>query len=249
MAAEVMDRATIRRAYRLIFGGTPGPDSFAPGRLDLRGLKRAFRKRVLETHPDRAVASGGDQAIMMRQLMEVKSAFETLQTFLYNGAQTARPVAPSGNGRRRSSPPNDRFYRGTIPQRELRLGEFMYFSGRISWNVLIEAITWQRRRRQRFGQIALGWRILTTDEVATILRTKTFGELFGEFALRNGYISPFERMAVVGKQRHDQPPLGHRFVTTGRFSDREIEEIVRSLDVHNQKIRRLRAGMSPVYRV
>ena len=43
---------------------------------------------------------------------------------------------------------------GPLPRRRLRLAEFLYYTGRVSWQSLIGAIVWQRSTRPHFGELA-----------------------------------------------------------------------------------------------
>ena len=69
-----------------------------------------------------------------------------------------------------------------------------------------------RRQRPLFGEIAKDWGILTEDEIYRICKEKGFREKFGEFALNNGYLSLFEHIAIVGKQKKLQPLIGKFFI-------------------------------------
>ncbi len=53
--------------------------------LQTGDLKTAYRKRALETHPDRALALGVHEGIMNEKFKEVKVAYEML--FFYRREQ------------------------------------------------------------------------------------------------------------------------------------------------------------------
>ena len=113
------------------------------------------------------------------------------------------------------------------------IGQFLYYSGLISWRTLIEAICWQRRQRPKIGQIAIAWGLISSQDVIRILTDRTLNEKFGECALRIGYISNFEQFALVGKQRQLQRPLGEYFIKSGILSSTDIMNMADKQQLHN----------------
>jgi len=128
---------------------------------------------------------------------------------------------------------SDHFYTGSLPKSNLMLGQFLYYSGLISWRMLIEAICWQRRQRPQIGQLAIDWGLISPQDVIQILTVRTFNEKFGECALRTGYISSFEHFALVGKQRQLQRPFGEYFIESGFLSSKDIISIANKQQLHN----------------
>jgi hypothetical protein len=124
-----------------------------------------------------------------------------------------------------------------LPRRRIRLAEYLYYSGRISWAVMVEAITWQRRQRPAVGRIAVEFGFLTPLEVAQVIERRwRAGEgsvPFGEFALRLGMITPFERLAMIGRQARLQRPIGQYFVERGFIGAHEFEDLRRQIVRHN----------------
>jgi curved DNA-binding protein CbpA len=221
------------------------------------GIKTAYRKRALETHPDRAKALGSFDRDLNTEFIDVQQAYEKLLLFAKNNnGSNVSPFfndfkarqAPSYQSPENSSYKNtgthksgqkkgyhdpkytnkksrihpDHFYTGSIPKGILMIGQFLYYSGLISWRTLIEAICWQRRQRPKIGQIAIAWGLITSEDIMRILTDRTLNEKFGECAHRNGYISNFEQFALVGKQRQLQRPLGEYFVESGILSATDI---------------------------
>ena len=239
-----MPGVEIINACRLLF---PAEVIVNPGFLntiDDDDLKTAFRKKALKTHPDRSIALGCSQEELSRKFQEVSSAYKTLQAYFlqrplhgpqsqtrqwtwrpYYSMKTARPT------------PKDFFYKGALPQRELRLGEYLYYSKKISWRTLIKAIVWQKKQRPLFGQIARDWNFLTDDDIRLILKKKTRDEIFGECARRFGFLSKFQQMAVTGRQRQLQPLFGMHFVEIGFLSVAQIDILVGLNKQHNYRVR------------
>ena len=120
--------------------------------LEPSGLKSAYRKKALETHPDRAKALGRDEAKMNECFREATLAYEKLIPIVGNRGAVFPQRQPSAKinnekdvvRRRAKRDFSDLFHAKEIPKRELLLGQFLYYSGLISWNTLIKSVTWQR---------------------------------------------------------------------------------------------------------
>jgi len=212
--------------------------------LEPSGLRSAYRKKALETHPDRAKALGRDEAKMTERFREATLAYERLKPIVRNkGAVLLRGQSSyirnneKTNVRRQAKRDfSDLFYTKEIPNRELLLGQFLYYSGLISWSTLIRAITWQRRQRPLIGQIALGWKMISRDEIQKILMWRNFRGKFGERAIRLGYLSRFQLMALLGKQRNLQYPIGEFFVNKGIFRFQDMEAMAERQKIHNRGV-------------
>ena len=113
------------------------------------------------------------------------------------------------------------------------IGQYLYYSGLISWQTLIEAICWQWQQRPKLGQIAIAWGLISSPDVIRILTVRNLNEKFGECALRVGYISNFDLLALVGKQRQLQRPLGEYFITSGILSAMDIMNMANKQQLHN----------------
>jgi len=124
-----------------------------------------------------------------------------------------------------------------MPNSELLIGQFLFYSKVISWDNLINAIVWQRRQRPLFGKIAKEWGILSNDEIIKILRDRKKNEKIGEYAIRNGYLNSFEQMAIVGKQRSIQRPIGEFFIKNWFITSQNMEIMVGRQQDHNQQVR------------
>ncbi len=131
---------------------------------------------------------------------------------------------------------SDRFYNGNVPKRELLIGQFLYYSGLISWKTLCDAVYWQRKRRPIIGKIALDWGILSSDDIKRILTERSYKDKFGEYALQNGFITHFEYLAIIGRQRKLQPPIGEYFIKQGILVSTELKKMIESLKNHNRKV-------------
>ena len=113
------------------------------------GLKSAYRKIALETHPDRARALGKRPSELNARFTEVSLAYRKLNAAIKDdGILLADPppdyrapekpaAQPKKKKQRRKNP--DHFFRGTPPQRHLLFGQFLFYSGIVSWKTYIRA--------------------------------------------------------------------------------------------------------------
>jgi len=224
--------------------------------LQTVGIKTAYRKRALETHPDRAAVLDALPGDLNSEFINVRQAYETLLSFVetkqglnigypyfddlrasYRHTRQSYSHHKSGHRKGHGNPKHknhfDHFYTGSVPHGNLMMGQFLYYSGLISWQTLIEAICWQRRQRPLIGQIATAWGLISYQDVLRILRIRIFDEKFGECALRIGYISSFELLALVGKQKKLQRPFGEYFIESGILSPGDILNIAQKQQLHN----------------
>ncbi len=210
------------------------------------GVKAAYRKKAMETHPDRAAATAGQADFMADQFKEISQAYQLLQEFLAcpwkyslaeNGRLYERREPPPRPAARRKSSPGTRepLYAGRMPQRRLLFGQYLYYSGQISLSTLIKAIVWQRLQRPSVGAIAMSWGWLVGSDVLDILRSRKYGEKFGECAIRLGRLSKHQMAQILEKQRLAQPQIGKYFMEQNVISSAEIFKRIVDMKMHNRK--------------
>jgi hypothetical protein len=268
-------------AGRVLFG--PAFAAEAGGWRD--ALRATYRRRALETHPDRARALGRSERDLSREFEAVADAYRLLSTVragpLPRGAvhgppprPVARPPPRSARpaervrvhvGRSPSPPPPPRrpppraegpvaaagpgaprvragVRPEELPRRRLRFAEYLYYSGRVRWTDLVEAVAWQRAQRPPVGRIAVDFGFLRPDDVAAILERRraaaAHGAPFGEWAVRLGFLTPFQLLAALGQQLRLQRPIGQFFVELGTIEPAEIDGIRRRILRHNSAFRR-----------
>lgn len=258
---RLRSRTEIHQAYRLLFGRS-FPEGLHVQELKPNAIKRAFRRRALETHPDRLVGSKNRTS---SQFVQVSEAYHILLDAVEFGLMDTRQKrvsnrqAPEYQAARRETPQHksrhknsqrvreqrfgaQQYYAGPMPSRPLRLGEFLYYSGHISWQELVASLTWQRQQRMRFGEIAQRWGMLNAAAIGRISRSQHSGERFGECALRIGEMTAFQRMAVVGKQHLQRPLLGAFFIREALLSEEDLALVQRESDLHNANFKIARAA-------
>lgn len=225
------------RALDLLFGANRPAETRGEGFR--REVREAFRRRALESHPDRARALGRSEASLADDFRRILEAYQLLSREA--AAPAPRPVAQRPR-ERAARPPRDHVHRAPLPQRPLLFAEYLYYSGRASWRNLVEAVAWQRRQRPAIGRIAVEWGHLSDEEVREILdgrrRDGSADEPFGEYARRKGFLSAAQLLALLGRQRRLQRRIGQFFVETGILAEREIAGLDADLSRHNARWRR-----------
>ena len=221
--------------------------------LQLSGVKAAFRKKALETHPDRAIMLAGEVGMMERRFKEVNLAYQLLSEFLaypwkYHleedgsiseknvwrpkpAPKSAKTYSYKYNCKTKSEPK----YSGRVPGRRLLFGQYLYYTGHISLTTLIKAIVWQRLQRPSIGAIATDWDMIITEDVLSILKQRHCGEKFGECALRCGYISQYQLKLLLERQKMLQPQIGKYFLEKRIVSSAGLFKLVAELKTHNRK--------------
>ena len=148
---------------------------------------------------------------------------------------------PHEAGAQRASGHADRakeiFYHGPLPRRRLRLAEFLYYSGNISWQSLIGALVWQRSGRPKFGEIARQLRLISAGDMTRVLLARVRHEQTGAAASRLRLITVEDVRRVLRIQRARQSPIGRYFVEKGRVSDPELSRLLHELFRHNARCR------------
>jgi hypothetical protein len=209
------------------------------------GIKAAFRKKALETHPDRAIMLAGHVDSLEIRFKEINLAYQLLKEFLNcpwkyqlgeDGSicRSKWPVRPAAKSN--YSAHEETRYCGRVPQRSLLLGQYLYYSGHISLATLIKAIVWQRLQRPSIGSIAADWDLLLPQNIIDILRGRRYGEKFGECALRCGYISKYQLALLLNRQKTIQPQIGKYFIEQGIISSFQLYRMIEEMKKHNRRV-------------
>jgi hypothetical protein len=184
------------RAGRVLFG--PAFSMEAGGWRD--ALKTTYRRRAMQTHPDRARALGRPERELAREFNAIAEAYRILSGLragpLPRSAARGPPPHPASRPAPRPphrpaervrvrvqsapqpAPPSGapRVRVGVrpeeLPQRRLRFAEYLYYSGRVRWTELVAAIAWQRSQRPPLGRIAVDFGFLAPDDVGVILERR-----------------------------------------------------------------------------
>jgi hypothetical protein len=144
--------------------------------------------------------------------------------------RTAGDRRPGGSSR--STP---LYYRGPVPHRHLRLAEFLYYTGRISWQSLIGSIVWQRAAQPRFGELAKEMRRISGPDLARILSSRVRGEQTGQTAQRLHILTEAEVERILKLQRARRKPIGRYFVEKDGLTNTKLGEILWEMHRHNAR--------------
>lgn len=243
----ILHNQDVLDAYNVIFGPVAGVSIDTIGDIRPVALKTAYRKKALETHPDRCLVVGKMKKEMNEKFIELNLAYETLQIALkiFSSLVKKRSGSINKEHKEKSSKASNRnnsadhFYRGLLPKHKMLIGQFLYYSGVVSWKTLIDALTRQKMQRPPVGQIALKWRILSKNDVHAILKQRRLerkpDKRFVEYAYLKGYLTSFQCLALLGKQRSLQRPIGEYFVEKGILLSSDMELMVKKLQAHNRK--------------
>jgi len=236
----------ITSALRILYGQDVPHSPVFIKTLHPDQIKAVFRQRALELHPDRAVTLGKNPGEMNEAFKDVKLAYERILDLIEPTLGKAVDAPPRTSGKNeppRSKTRADHYWEAGIPQITLLLGQYLYYSGHITFDDLISAVSWQRRQRPSFGRIARTWGYLTEKEIRFILKHRARGERIGEAALRTGFLSLFQITALIGSQTWIQKPFGEYFHAKGILEPERILSLVKSLKRHNLQVgRKWRAG-------
>ena len=228
-------------ACRTLFGDTVnlGPEFLAY--LQPSGAKLAFRNQAKQHHPDRFAGAPGEiRARQTERFREIHQAYNLLNDFLASRHSQPRPGSCATHSYRQArrahpkaeTPPDGR---ATLPPLPLEFGLFAFYSGKITYRDLIEALVWQRRQRPTIGALAQQWGWLSADKVKKVLGSREGGGRFGRKATTLGLLTPLQVEALLRYQRSHQQRLGHYFVERGLMTGAEADLLAGELDRHNAR--------------
>ena len=227
--------------------------------LTVAMVRSAFRRLALRTHPDAAAGSRSGALFI-----EASQAYEVLMAFLLarspaaaarsrerrprpaSTRPSARPTGARSTGDRtagardsgrRPRESREIFYRGPLPRRPLRLAEFLYYSGCISWQTLIAALVWQRTGRPKFLEIARQLRFVEARDMARVLQSRALHEHTGEAASRLRLLTVEDVARILRIQRARQRPIGRYFVENTPMTSDELQGLLHELHRHNARCR------------
>ncbi|MDH5299607.1 MAG: J domain-containing protein [Desulfobulbaceae bacterium] len=286
--ALVLAENKLFHACRVLFGSELAITRDFLEYLQSSGLKTAYRKRALETHPDRVAALGiDDQGHDSDLFRQVQSAYENLSTYLdarekgvilmptatapnFRGQGFAHPPTNGGhawqqgnrrtdsasdfrkkwqagqqqrsnNGRPCADNPQwniDSRFEGNLPNRELRLGHFLYYAGLISWRQIIQALVWQRTQRPRLGELGRRYGWLNDADVLAVLQARRPPQLFGQTAVSLGLFTEKQLQTLIWRQKFLQRKIGQFFVEEAILPLEELQKLIRLHQEHNSKVSR-----------
>jgi hypothetical protein len=127
------------------------------------------------------------------------------------------------------------YYRGPLPHRRLRLAEYLYYSGRVSWQSLISALVWQKASQPRFGELAKDLRSISAQDLVKILGSRLRHEHTGETAQRLQLLSATQVERILRMQRARRRLIGRYFVEKESMSSTLLASLLHELHRHNAR--------------
>jgi hypothetical protein len=217
------------------------------------GVKSAYRKKAKETHPDLFAADPPPVQQMKTGLFrEILRAYDVLNLFFKQREEGAWNSAPrvfrrhrQGREERQTAPPSGTtgasqggtsYYRGSVPIRTLQIGQYLYYRGKISFEMLINALIWQRKQRPSLGDIALRWGLIDPGGIKQISGSRERPRRFGEKAVEMGLLTLFQVNTILLYQRSQQDRLGKYFILNQNMSTAELERLALELKEHNARV-------------
>jgi len=288
--AGVAEEQELYRACRIIFGSDLTVSREFLEYIQFSGVKSAFRKKAMETHPDRL--AGHDELARKRSARmfhSVRQAYEQLLQYLearengfrFHGGGPSSPATfsparrnsapakpqrgkgpvakskfsePSGMWERKGRPGKfyqegqvkrpfyaQDLYRGTIPDRQLLFGHYLYYAGQVSWQCVIKALMWQKAQRPRLGEIARSRGLLSSDEIFLVLKGCVSSSLpFGQQALQQGLLTKSQLLALLFEQRRLHRKIGEFFVQQNILTSQQLLQHLVRFQRHNASLTRSR---------
>lgn len=278
------------RACRIIFGSDLTVSREFLEYIQFSGVKSAFRKKAMETHPDRL--TGHDELAIKRSARmfhSVQQAYEKLMQYLEarekgfrfhdSGPSSPGTFCPVRRSPFQTKPPRGKgpvaknkfsapagmwqgksragefhhegesqrtfyardLYQGSIPERQLLFGHYLYYAGQVSWQSVIKALMWQKAQRPRLGKIARerGW--LSSEEIFLVLKGCISSCLpFGQQALQEGLLTKTQLLTLLFEQRRQHKKVGQFFIKQNILTSQQLQVLLGRFQRHNARLVRSR---------
>lgn len=236
-------------AYKILFGSRDQFDRFSMP--DRAVLKSAYRKKVKLFHPDLASQSSLSEERLQAIFLKISNAYDTLSAYLgHKKAQEKmpfesiirnsqwEPVKPNVSVPTQRFFSTDYYYTGEFPQRKLRFGEFLFYSGRINWNTFMDSLVYQCKTRPMIGAICVEFGFIYQDDVEYIMAKRDLfsGERFGEVAVRLEYLSKKEVSFALRKQYQFGQPFGKYFLDKDIMTSKMLQRLLSEFHLRNVRL-------------
>ncbi len=215
--------------------------------LTVNLLKKTYRKKIFQNHPDRAVVLGLDRSVLDERSKEITYSYDMLLRYVEAKRRPARKHAGRGNVRteaRRGGPRAQRPIDETLfssinkyqmPPVTISLIHYLYYLDVIDFKTVVEALTWQKNERPYLGKLAREMKILGDSDTARIVRNRRKKELFGACAIRLGLLTSEQVSLLLVEQDARTPKLEAYLLKHAILDERELAFIMEKLDEHNMR--------------
>jgi len=235
-------------AYKILFGNRASDERFKMP--DKFALKSAYRKKAKLFHPDLAAQSSMSEERLRAIFLKISNAYDTLNRYLNYGQKEKsfefetlvrsnrwEPVKPNVPVPTNRCFNRDYYYTADLPDRKLRFGEFLFYSGQINWQTFMDALVYQCTTRPMLGAICVESGFIDQNDVVNIMDNRNLlaTERFGEAAVRLRYITKKEVSFALKKQFQYSQPFGKYFIDKGFMTKKEIQRYL--TDFHHRNMR------------
>ena len=125
------------------------------------------------------------------------------------------------------------YYTGLLPGRVLRFAEYLYYSGEITWEDLVQALVWQYRNRPKLGELAESAGLLNREDILHVIKNRNIAERFGDAAVRLGIMNRRAVDNLVRRQKMFGQPIGKFFLEKRVFTEDQLSRKLRANRRHN----------------
>ncbi len=192
---------THQLALQLIFGDSI--DLLAlEQQYTIEQLNSAYRLRVKETHPDRALALGKSESQLTEGFRELNQAYHALLKVAQDRQTILEPA----------------------PREDTQL-KLLVSQGRLKMRSLLAALRWQQEYRPRVGALAVGLGLLLEEQRRQILNNQPSGVRFCALAEQKGWLQKRDTLRILAEQSILQPPLSEYLVSKGYLSTAQVEQL------------------------
>jgi hypothetical protein len=130
---------------------------------------------------------------------------------------------------------NGIYYEGNIVPTKLRFGNFLYYSGLISYQMLDDALEWQKRKRPLMGQIAMERGIVIPSHFAETLFHLQNAESFGQVARNLNIMTDANIVDITNEQKKYNCQIGQFFIEKEILDRSDIERLMEQFLEHNYR--------------
>lgn len=245
--AELIANGDIVNAYRILFGSRDTIEQISIP--DYKTLHKAYRQKVKLFHPDLAAQSSMSQERLQAIFLKISRAYDILTNWLNNESTQSKKKAKPYSYKWEPVKPNvpvessiyfdkNYYYTQGLPNRKLRFGEYLFYSGRINWQTFMDALVYQCKNRKMIGQLCVEVGFIDNNDVVNIMNNRNLLALekFGEAANRLGYLTKQEISYILKKQYKLGQPFGKYFVDKGIMSSSELQKYLTDFHYHNMFI-------------
>ena len=228
--------------FSLLFRGERGSTP-VPQILDERALKRAYKARIFDCHPDRACSVKRSETVLNQRTTELNQAYSRLKSLLKSGPidtrvwlQPPAPRRPMNTRHARPVKPMSRAKDSAGIGSRIRFGQFLVNAGVISHQVLLGALAWQASQRPLFGSVAVELGYLVPHQVAQALSWRSPSETIGDAAIRLGFLRAEQRRDILAQQLRHHAPIGDFLVARGHLTREELSRLLEQQRQYNERI-------------